>query len=91
MNSIQGYLAAGVALIACPCHLVATLPLLLALTGGSAIGLWLAQNQGLVWLAATGLFVSGLALAFVWLSQEQTDTQCEIPASKRVVSSPSHK
>jgi len=88
MNSIRGYLAAGIALIACPCHLIITLPLLLALTGGSAVGLWLAQNQGLVWLAATGLFVGGLALAFVWLSQEQTDAQCEIPASKRVVSSP---
>lgn len=84
MNTFKGYVAAGIALIACPCHLVITLPLLLALTGGSALGLWLAQNQWLVWLAATGLFVGGLALAFVWLNQEQPDAQCEIPAAKRV-------
>lgn len=87
MNSLKGYLAAGIALIACPCHLVITLPLLLVLTGGSAIGLWLAQYQWLVWLAATGLFIGGLALAFVWLSKEQTEAQCEMPAAKRVMPS----
>ncbi len=87
MNALKGYLATGIALIACPCHLLITLPLLLALTGGSAVGLWLAQNQGLVWLAVTGLFVGGLALAFVWLSQAQSEVQCEIPAAKRIVPS----
>lgn len=91
MNTLKGYLAAGIALITCPCHLVVTLPILLALTGGSAVGLWLAQNQWLVWLAATGLFVGGLALAFVWISQEPADSQCELPASRRVVSSPIRK
>jgi len=83
MNSLKGILAAGVALVACPCHLPITLPILLVLTSGSAAGLWLAQNQWMVWLAATGLFVGGLALSFAWLSQEQSDAQCEIPAQRQ--------
>ena len=85
MSSPKGIFAAAVALVACPCHLPITLPLLLVLTSGSAVGLWLAQNQWLVWLAATGLFVGGLALSFVWLSKEQTEAQCDIPTAKRIV------
>lgn len=87
MNSIKAILAAGIALIACPCHLPLTLPLLLALTGGSAVGLWLAHNQGLIWLAATGTFAGGLVLAFVWLSSDK-QTQCEIPALKPIETNP---
>lgn len=88
MNSIKGVLAAGVALVACPCHLPLTLPLLLALTGGSAFGLWLAQNQWLVWLAATGLFVGGLFLAFVWLGQGKEGAACEVSTQRRKTSRP---
>ncbi len=76
-------LAAGVALITCPCHLPITLPLLLALTGGSALGLWLAQNQWFIWLAASGLFVSGLFLAFVWLEQRDEGTACKVSTQRR--------
>ena len=36
MSSPKGIFAAAVALVACPCHLPITLPLLLVLTSGSA-------------------------------------------------------
>lgn len=87
MKSPKAILAAGVALVACPCHLPLTVPVLVALTGGSAVGLWLAHNQMLVWLAATGLFVGGLTLTIVWLTNEN-QTQCKIPSARPITSKP---
>ncbi len=43
-NRIRGYVAAGVALITCPCHLVLTLPLFLSITAGTAAGAFLERN-----------------------------------------------
>ena len=44
MQTMKGVGAGLVALITCPCHLPLTLPLLLTLTGGTAVGFWLAAN-----------------------------------------------
>lgn len=68
-NKVRGYLAAGVALIACPCHLIVTLPLFLGLMGGTAAGAYLEQNIALVFVVSTLLFVGGLVLAFRWLGR----------------------
>lgn len=35
---IRGYLAVGVAMITCPCHLVLILPLILSVTAGTTMG-----------------------------------------------------
>jgi len=66
-QTIKGYVAGGVALIACPCHLPITLPLILALTAGTAVGGWLSANQTLIYSAFTLLFLGGLLLAGKWL------------------------
>ena len=83
MQMIKGAAAGLVALVACPCHLPLTIPLLLLLTSGTAAGLWLATNQWFVWAASTALFVAGLGLAFLWLGRAATEDQCEIPQVRR--------
>jgi glutaredoxin len=69
---VRGYVAAAIALVACPCHLVVTLPLLIALTAGTALGAFLRQNSALVFGVSTVLFVGGLYLAFRWMGQPTT-------------------
>lgn len=53
-------------LVACPCHLVITLPLALSLLAGTTAGAWLATHQGLVFLVATVYFVVALGFGY-WL------------------------
>lgn len=81
----RGYVAAGVALVACPCHLVLTLPLLLSLAAGTALGAFLQQNTWLVYGASTVLFVGGLFLTFRWLDQPvaAADTHARQPRQQR--------
>lgn len=50
------YLSLGLAVLTCPCHL----PLILVVLGGTALGGWLRQYSGVVFLAMLGVF--GLAL-----------------------------
>ncbi|OUC06344.1 hypothetical protein RY27_21640 [Litorilinea aerophila] len=80
MQTIKGVAASVIALIACPCHLPLTIPLLLALTSGTALGLWLASNQWLIWMASFVLFLGGLLLAVNWLGQGEQSAQCQLPA-----------
>jgi hypothetical protein len=68
-HTLKGYIAGVVAFIFCPCHLPITLPLLIALTAGTAFSAWLAQNTILVGAISTVLFVGGLALAFKWTGE----------------------
>lgn len=78
-QTVKGYVAGGVALIACPCHLPLTLPLILALTAGTAVGGWLSANQTLIYGAFTLLFLGGLLLAGKWLMFGDT---ADIPKKK---------
>ncbi len=66
-HRIGGFLAAGLALIACPCHLVLTLPLLLSVTAGTAVGAFLEQNFYVVIAVSIIVFFGGLILAVRWL------------------------
>lgn len=68
-HTIKGYAAGAVAFIACPCHLPITLPLLVALTAGTAFGRWLENNMVTVVLISTALFIGGLFLAFKWVGK----------------------
>jgi mercuric ion transport protein len=66
-HRIWGFLAAGIALITCPCHLVLTLPLLLSVTAGTAVGAFLEKNYYTI-LAVSGIaFFCALILAVPWL------------------------
>lgn len=78
-HTIKGYATAGIALIACPCHLPLTLPLILALTAGTAFGGWLSANTTIVYIASGVLFVGGLLLAGKWL---MGDEAADIPKKK---------
>ncbi len=77
MSNVRAYLAAAAALVTCPCHLVVLMPLLLALTAGTAVGAFLAQHQAWLYALSAGLFILSLALAVVWWSAEDTEsTEC---------------
>lgn len=65
----------GVALIitgflACPCHFIITLPLLLSLLAGTALGSFLSHNTGLVYAGAGIYFVVALVLGVFLLFRE---------------------
>lgn len=79
--TIRGFVAGALAFIACPCHLPLTLPILLALTAGTAVGGWLANNTAVVYAAAAILFISGLVLAGKWLMAGETKV-CAVDDTK---------
>lgn len=47
--------------LACPCHLVITLPLAAALLSGTALGGWIAGHQGAIFAGASVYFIGALA------------------------------
>ena len=65
--ALRGGIAGLIALITCPCHLPITLPLIIALTAGTAFGGWLAHNSIIIYSVSIILFIGGLALAAKWL------------------------
>lgn len=82
MNAIKGFAAGFVALVACPCHLSLTMPAVLLLTSGTALGVWLAANHWFFWAASTALFMGGLAFAFLWLGRSTTDERCDVKPNR---------
>ena len=65
MRRIGGVVLAVTGLLACPCHLIITLPLVLSRLSGTALGSFLSRNTGLVYTGGTIYFVVALAL-FAW-------------------------
>lgn len=51
-------------IMACPCHLVVTLPLLAGLLAGTALGSFLTTHTSLVYLGAGIYFVGALLLGY---------------------------
>lgn len=78
MQAMKGVIAALLALIVCPCHLPLTMPLVLLLTSGTAVGLWLAAHPQLIWLVMVILFAGSVALAIHWFSQGEASAQGEM-------------
>jgi len=70
---MRGYVAAGLALIACPCHLVLTLPLLISVAGGTTVGAFLENHRGLIIAISIIAFIGGLALAARWLGNPSSE------------------
>ena len=62
MCRIGGIALTVTGFLACPCHLIITLPLLLSLLAGTALGSFLSRNSGLVYTGAGLYFVVALAL-----------------------------
>jgi hypothetical protein len=48
--------------LACPCHLVITLPLAAAILSGTALGGWIATHQGAIVVGASLYFVGALVV-----------------------------
>jgi hypothetical protein len=61
-RTLTGWFFTVTGFLACPCHLVVTLPLAAALLGGTALGGWIAKHEGAIALGATLYFVGALAL-----------------------------
>ncbi len=59
----------GLAFIACPCHLPITLPLLVALTAGTAFSAWLSNNFIAIAGVFTVIFVGALVLSYKWIGK----------------------
>ncbi len=62
MRRIGGVALTVTGFLACPCHLIITLPLLISLLAGTALGSFLSRNTGLVYTGAGIYFVVALAL-----------------------------
>jgi len=79
--------------LACPCHLIITLPGLTSLLAGTALGSFLSRNTGLVYTGAGIYFVVALALGAWFLfgkshPKRDTDATCTacipVEAERRV-------
>ncbi len=80
MKTLKGYILLITGFLACPCHLPLTLPLLLAVTAGTAIGALLASNIWLIVAVSTIYFVSALALGWRYVTQDEK--ACEVSQPK---------
>ena len=60
-RTITGWFLAVTGFLACPCHLVITLPLAAAALSGTALGGWIATHQGAIFLGASIYFIGALA------------------------------
>ncbi len=67
MRRIGGVVLTVTGFLACPCHLIITLPLLISLLAGTALGSFLSRNTGLVYPLAGIYFVVALALGYWFL------------------------
>ena len=67
MRRVSGVLLTVTGFLACPCHLIVTLPLLASLLAGTALGSFLTSNTGLVYTGASIYFVVALALGYWFL------------------------
>ena len=88
-SKITGAIVGVTAFLACPCHLVVTLPLLIAAFGGSAVGAFLAANTALVAGLSTLWFVAGLALAWRLLAGPKVRDSAQACQLKRDSAAPS--
>ena len=66
MRRVGGILLTVTGFLACPCHLIVTLPLLASVLAGTALGSLLIRNTGLVFIFAGIYFIVALLLGY-WL------------------------
>ena len=70
-RSVAGYVALGLGLLACPCHLPLTLGLVAAAVGGTAATAAITANMGLFLAAGAVLFAGALGAGW-WLLSDRT-------------------
>ena len=62
MRRMSGVLLTMTGFLACPCHLIVTLPLLASVLAGTALGSFLTRNTVLVYTIAGIYFIVALLL-----------------------------
>ena len=72
MSKVWGGVLFVTGFIACPCHLVITLPLILGLLASTGVGAILASNTGLVYGIAGGYFIVALAAGWYLLNRKRS-------------------
>ncbi len=72
MGKVWGGVLVVTGFIACPCHLIITLPIFLGLIAGTGLGAILAANTGVVYVVAGGYFVVALAAGWYLLSRKRS-------------------
>jgi mercuric ion transport protein len=75
IRKLWGYVLLVTAFLACPCHLPVTLPLLLAVLGGTSLGAFLARHPEFVGLAMLVYFVVALAAGWALLHRHEETAQ----------------
>jgi hypothetical protein len=84
MRRIGGVVLTVTGFLACPCHLIITLPLLASLLAGTALGSFLTHNTGLVYTGAGLYFVVALALGYWFLFGPKRDMDAVCPTCASV-------
>ncbi len=78
MRRIGGVALTVTGFLACPCHLIITLPLLISLLAGTALGSFLSHNTGLVYTGAGIYFVVALALgSWFWFGRARPNREMD--------------
>ncbi len=77
MKTLKDYFFIVTGFLSCPCHLPLTLPLILTLTAGTALGAFIAQNVVLIGVLATIYFVAALAIGLSSVGQSDKLTEME--------------
>ena len=72
MSKAWGGVLVVTGFIACPCHLIITLPIVIGLMAGTGAGAILAANTGLVYGIAGGYFVVALAAGWYLLNRKRS-------------------
>ena len=82
MGKVWGGVLLVTGFIACPCHLIITLPIILGLLAGTGVGAILAANTGWVYGIAGGYFVAALAAGWYMLNRKRSsqDQARRLPA-----------
>ncbi len=75
VKRVVGFLLAATAVLACPCHVVLLLPVVLGLLGGTALGVALETNTGIITAAATVYFVVALGVGLYLLNRQMRDEE----------------
>jgi mercuric ion transport protein len=82
MRRIGGVALTVTGFLACPCHLILTLPLLISGLSGTAMGSFLKQNTGLIYTGAVIYFVVALAVGvFLLFGRTGSGTQEKMTCS----------
>ena len=72
MGKLWGGVLLVTGLIACPCHLIITLPLVLGLLAGTGAGAILGAKTGLVYGIAGGYFIVALTAGWYLLNRKKS-------------------